>query len=170
MIPKKTQAGQLLKSSRLPSSEALSQPTLASGVGSSWVVAGQPPIMTRVSGILTVDGNGNGLGQDVAVGANENGDLGQRVVLEEVGLGLGGVDNDALEVDTVGLRDSENGRGAGVALRRDGELETARKNKVRVLQRLVTAVLLTSLVKTFPKDDIFAVCCLLMFWLGWGKE
>jgi hypothetical protein len=67
---------------------------------------------------LTVDGNGNGLGQDVAIGADKDGNLGQRVELEELGSRVDGVDNDSLDVQTVGLRNSEDGRGAGVALQR----------------------------------------------------
>lgn len=65
---------------------------------------------------LTVDGNGDGLGQDVAIGADKDGNLGQGVDLEELGGRVDGVDNDGLDVQTVGLRNSEDGRGAGVAL------------------------------------------------------
>jgi hypothetical protein len=65
---------------------------------------------------LTVDGNGHGLSQDVAIGADEDGDLGQLVVLEEVGSRVGGVDNDGLELKAIGLCNRKDTRGAGVAL------------------------------------------------------
>ena len=69
---------------------------------------------------LTVDGNGHGLGQDVAVGALESRDLAQlvelAVVIGDVGAWLG---LDKLEVKTVGLGDGEDGGGARVALEHD---------------------------------------------------
>ena len=68
--------------------------------------------------VLTVDGNGHGLSQDVAVSALEGRDLAQLVELLVViadTLGWLGVDN--LEVETIGLCDSEDGGGARVALK-----------------------------------------------------
>lgn len=65
---------------------------------------------------LTVDGNGDGLGEDVSIGTDKDGNLGQRVELQELGSWLDGVDNDRLNVQTIGLCDGEDGRGAGVPL------------------------------------------------------
>lgn len=65
----------------------------------------------------TVDGNGNALGENVAVGALEGGDLSELVQLEVLSgntLGRLGVDN--FKVKAVGLGDSTQGGGAGVAL------------------------------------------------------
>lgn len=64
--------------------------------------------------LLTVDGNGQGLGEGVTVAANERWDLSERVDLAVVGAELGarlGVDK--LDVEAVGLSDSENGLGSG---------------------------------------------------------
>lgn len=72
----------------------------------------------RVRG-LTVDSNGHGLSQDIAVGALEGRDLAQLVELLVViadALGRFGVHD--LEVDVVGLCDSEDGGGARVALKK----------------------------------------------------
>lgn len=78
-------------------------------------------------------------------------------MLEELGGGLDGVDNLGLNVQTVGLRDSEDGRGAGVALRR-ARVSKVVTEKIVPDPRLVEENgVLTSLVKTFPKDDIFAI-------------
>lgn len=88
---------------------------------------------------LTVDGNSHGLGQDVAIGADEDGDLGEGVELQELGGRLGGVDDLGLNVETVGLRDSEDGRGAGVALWNSEleklrvDLQDAKANSLQVL-------------------------------------
>lgn len=64
----------------------------------------------------TVDGDGDALGEDEAISADEGRDLVKGVGLEELFSGLGGVGLDLLEVDAVGLRDGADGRGAGVAL------------------------------------------------------
>ena len=68
-------------------------------------------------GVLTVDSNGHGLGQDVAILALEGGNLAQLVELEVVGADtLGWLSVDELKVEAVGLCDGENGGGTGVAL------------------------------------------------------
>jgi hypothetical protein len=85
-------------------------------LGSRWLRGGGEAGKNQRGERLTVDGNSHGLGQDVAISADEDGDLGQRVDLEELGGRLDGVDELCLNVETVGLRDSKDGRGAGVAL------------------------------------------------------
>jgi hypothetical protein len=65
---------------------------------------------------LTVDGNGDGLGEDVSIGTDKDGNLGERVELQELGSRLDGVDQDRLNVQSIGLCDGEDGRGAGVPL------------------------------------------------------
>lgn len=66
---------------------------------------------------LTVDGDGNALAQDVAVGALEGRDLAelveQAVVIADA---LGGLGVDLLDLEVVGLGDGEDGRRARVAL------------------------------------------------------
>jgi hypothetical protein len=69
---------------------------------------------------LTVDGNGNALGQSEAILAEEGGDLAQRVSLEVLNSRVGGVSLDNGEVDVVGLRNHLDGGRAGVVLR-EGE-------------------------------------------------
>ena len=64
----------------------------------------------------TIDGDGNALVESVAVGTDEGGDLGKRVDLLVVLAGSLEVDVDGLNVEVVGLRDSQDGRGAGVRL------------------------------------------------------
>lgn len=67
--------------------------------------------------VRTVDGDGDALGENVVVGALEGWDLSKAVELLVVvadTLGWLGVDN--LEVELVGLGDSHDGSGAGVAL------------------------------------------------------
>jgi hypothetical protein len=68
---------------------------------------------------LTVHGNGNALGQDVAVGALKGGDLAELVELQILGRDalLGGRLN-RLDVEIVLLGDSEQSRGARVALQK----------------------------------------------------
>jgi hypothetical protein len=66
----------------------------------------------------TVDSNGNALGEDKAISADEGRNLVEGVGLEELLSGLGGIGLDLLELEAVGLRDSADGRGAGVALNR----------------------------------------------------
>lgn len=71
-------------------------------------------------GRLTVDGNGHGLGEDVAIGALESWDLAQAVqLLVVVADALGWLGVDQLDVEVVGLRDGEEGGGARVALSRN---------------------------------------------------
>ena len=82
---------------------------------------GEPEVGCRkrgATGQRTVDGNGNALGEDVAVGALEGGDLAELVDLEVLGvdtLGRLGVNN--VKVEVVGLCDGQQGGGTGVALR-----------------------------------------------------
>jgi len=75
-----------------------------------------------VSKILTVNGNGDALAQDVAIGALEGGHLAELVELAVViadALGRLGVHE--VELETVGFGDGEDGSGAWVAL--DGKEE-----------------------------------------------
>lgn len=67
---------------------------------------------------LTVDGNGHGLGQDIAVRALESGDLAQLVELAVVVGDIARSRVDKLDVEVVGLGDGEEGGGASIALRR----------------------------------------------------
>lgn len=64
----------------------------------------------------TVDGDGDGLGESVAIAADKGRDLRKFVVLQDLRAGLFGVDLDNLELEAVGLRNGEDGRGAGVEL------------------------------------------------------
>lgn len=65
----------------------------------------------------TVDGNGNALGENVAVGALESRDLSELVQLEVLSRDtLGRLSVDNLKIELVGLCDSAQGGGAGVAL------------------------------------------------------
>lgn len=64
----------------------------------------------------TIDGDGDALKESVAVGTDEGGDLAERVDLLVLLDGSLEVDLDNLEVEVVGLRDSQDGRGAGVRL------------------------------------------------------
>lgn len=64
----------------------------------------------------TIDRDGDGLGEHKAIGADEGRDLVERVGLQELRRGLGGVGFDLLKLDVVGLRDGADGRRAGVAL------------------------------------------------------
>ena len=67
---------------------------------------------------LTVDGNGDGLAEDEAVGTLEGGDLAELVELQILGRdAIGGHSLDELEVKTVLLRNGEQRSGARVALR-----------------------------------------------------
>lgn len=73
--------------------------------------------MAEQNTILTVDGNGHALGEDVTIGALKSGNLSKLVELEVLGrdtLGRLGVDN--LKVEVVGLSDCANGSAAGVTL------------------------------------------------------
>lgn len=58
----------------------------------------------------TVDCNGNALVQDVSVLANKGRDLGELVELEVLCRRIGSVNLDGLNVEVVGLRNSEDGR------------------------------------------------------------
>lgn len=66
----------------------------------------------------TVDSDGDALGEDKAISADEGRDLVEGVGLEELLSGLGGVGLDLLDLEAVGLRDGADGRRAGVALNR----------------------------------------------------
>lgn len=66
---------------------------------------------------LTVDGDGDGLGEGVAIATDEGRNLAELVVLQELLRGVGSVDLDSLKLETVGLCNREDGRGAGVELR-----------------------------------------------------
>lgn len=69
----------------------------------------------------TVDGEGNALGEDEAVGANEGGDLGLLVGLPVLLGDVVEVNVDDVEVKTVGLRNREHGGGARVVLKGRGQ-------------------------------------------------
>jgi hypothetical protein len=85
------------------------------------LAVGEPEVncrKRRAIGKRTVDGDGNALGEDVAVGTLEGGDLAELVELEVLGvdtLGRLGVNN--VKVEVVGLCDGQQGGGTGVALR-----------------------------------------------------
>jgi hypothetical protein len=64
----------------------------------------------------TVDRNGDALGEDKAISADEGRDLVEGVGLDEVRGRVLGVGLDLLELEVVGLRNGADGRGAGVAL------------------------------------------------------
>jgi len=64
----------------------------------------------------TVNGDGDGLGEVVAISTDEGGNLADRVGSKELGSRVEGVDDLDFEVDAVGLRDREDRGGAGVAL------------------------------------------------------
>lgn len=75
----------------------------------------------------TVDGNGNALGEDVAVGTLEGGDLAELVELEVLGLDtLGRLGVNDVKVEAVGLCDGQQGGGTGVTLRKES-VETVPK-------------------------------------------
>lgn len=69
----------------------------------------------------TVDSNGDALVKDVAIRALESWDLAQLVELQVLGGGLGDIDVDNVEVETVGLRDRLDGSAARVSLCRSAE-------------------------------------------------
>lgn len=71
-------------------------------------------------GRLTVDGNGDALAQDVAILALESWDLAELVDLPVVVADFARLGVHQLEVEAVGLGNSENGGGAWVALRVEG--------------------------------------------------
>lgn len=67
--------------------------------------------------IRTVDGNGNGLVKDITVSTNESWNLSKLVELEVVGWGFVACSSsNDLKVNVVGLGNSPDGDGAGVAL------------------------------------------------------
>ncbi|TIA29845.1 hypothetical protein D6C78_09973 [Aureobasidium pullulans] len=71
----------------------------------------------------TVDGNGNALGEDVAVGTLEGGDLAELVELEVLGLDtLGRLGVNDVKVEAVGLCDGQQGGGTGVTLRKESTI------------------------------------------------
>lgn len=75
----------------------------------------------------TVDGNGNALGEDVAVGTLEGGDLAELVELEVLSLDtLGRLGVNDVKVEAVGLCDGQQGGGTGVTLRKES-VETVPK-------------------------------------------
>lgn len=74
---------------------------------------------------LTVDGDGDGLVQDVAILTLEGRDPAKLVELQVIGGRVGGVDLNDLEVEAVDLRDGADGRGAGVVLSRGGAASAA---------------------------------------------
>lgn len=65
---------------------------------------------------LTVDGNGNGLGESEAVLANEGGDLAKTVGLEVLSVGVALLGLDDVELDVVRLGDSADGCRTAVVL------------------------------------------------------
>ena len=68
----------------------------------------------------TVDCNGNGFGQFIAVCSHERGDLAELVELQVFEAGLFSVDGDFLKVKLVRLGDSFDGNGAWVTLQQRG--------------------------------------------------
>ena len=67
---------------------------------------------------LTVDGNGDALDQNVAVGALKGRDLAELVeLLVLIADTLGWLSVDELKLETVGFRDGRDGGGARVALK-----------------------------------------------------
>ena len=78
-------------------------------------------------GQRTVDGNGNALGEDVAVGTLEGGDLAELVELEVLSVDtLGRLGVNDVKVEAVGLCDGQQGGGTGVTLRKES-VETVPK-------------------------------------------
>ncbi len=67
----------------------------------------------------TVDGNSNALREVVAISTDKGRDLSESVDLEKLGGLLVSVGRDNLEIEAVGLRNSEDGRRAGVPLQRE---------------------------------------------------
>lgn len=70
----------------------------------------------KESSQLTVNGNGDSLGQGVAIFAEEGRDLAKRVGLEVLNGGLLRVGRDDVQLEVVGLRNRLDGSGAGVVL------------------------------------------------------
>jgi hypothetical protein len=64
----------------------------------------------------TVDGDGNALSEDIAIGAHKGRNFVKRVGLGELRGRVLWVGVNLLEVEVVGLRNGADGRGAGVAL------------------------------------------------------
>jgi hypothetical protein len=80
----------------------------------------------------TVDSDSDALSEHKAISADEGRDLVERVGLEELLGRLLGIDLDLLKLEVVGLRDSADGRGAGVALSSRKSAMAAQTSKTRV--------------------------------------
>lgn len=79
--------------------------------------------------LLTVDGDGDGLVEDEAVGALEGRDTAKLVELEVLGRDtVGGLRVDELDIEVVLLRNGEEAGCAGVALRASMSVDGRRKN------------------------------------------
>ncbi len=121
--------------------------------GASW---GETQERCRVRGAgLTVDVDGNSLGEDIAIAADEGGDLAELVGLQELLGGLRGIDLDNLELEAISLRNREDGGGAGVELC-DETCCQLTQIKRGAGHKQKTTLLLTSLVKIFPKGAMVA--------------
>lgn len=70
----------------------------------------------------TIDGDSDRLGEDEAILTNEDGNLVEGIGLGELGGRLRRIGLDLLELETVGLRNGADGRGAGVTLSRQSIL------------------------------------------------
>ena len=99
--------------------QALEVPLRSAGQGGARNAKAQKHASTR-----TVDSDGDALGEDKAISADESRDLVEGVGLEELLSRLGGVGLDLLDIEAVGLRDGADGRRAGVALNR-GDVSAA---------------------------------------------
>ena len=70
-----------------------------------------------MGGVLTVHSDGNGLGENEAIGALEGGDLAELVELQVVGRhALGGLGVDKFDIEAILLRDRQERRGTRVTL------------------------------------------------------
>ncbi|THZ99421.1 hypothetical protein D6C82_05163 [Aureobasidium pullulans] len=82
--------------------------------------------LAEESGLLVLGGdygNGNALGEDVAVGTLEGGDLAELVELEVLSLDtLGRLGVNDVKVEAVGLCDGQQGGGTGVTLRKESTI------------------------------------------------
>ena len=70
--------------------------------------------------VLTVDGNGHALGEDVTIRAAEDGNLGKRTQLEKLLAALGWVSGDEFDVELVLLRNGQESACATIFLQRTG--------------------------------------------------
>jgi hypothetical protein len=78
----------------------------------------------------TVDGDGNALGENVAISTDKSRNFRESVVLEVLVGGLLGVGLDNLNLEVVGLSHGENRRGAGVRLKEKQVSSRARSDQL----------------------------------------